>query len=319
MKRRTLLLAAGAVLPASRASAAPRRIGWLSPFAPDFAQLLVDSVTARLRGLGHIAGRDIEIHTRFANRDYEKLPQLARELVALDPALIVSTNNNSTQHLMRATKTIPIVMAGALSPVQVGLVNSLARPGGNVTGTTNNQPEIAGKMLEVLRAAAPRLVRVTTVWNSQVPGMLQYQQPLERTARRLGITPSYVDIHRAEDFSMEALVATRPDGVIVTYDTAVAAHADAIVRAAREHKWLTLGVLKPFVQEGGLLALYPDSAEFEQNVAEIIDQILRGKKVADIPVRDPSRFQLTVSNATARALGITLPRELLLQANEVIE
>lgn len=323
-RRPLLVAAAGAAGLApgvlhAQGAAAPRRIGWLSPFPADFGQLLIEAVTPRLAALGHAAGRDIAFEARFANRNMARLPELARELVGLQPALVVSTNNNATQALMEATKTIPIVMAGGLSPVLAGLVASLARPGGNVTGTVNNQPEIAGKMLEVLKAASPRMTRVTTVWNPDIPGMVLYRPPLVRTAERLGVTASYLDVRRAEEFSMEALVRTRPDAVIVTYDQAVAAHADAIVQAARERKWLTLGVLKAFVQSGGLMSLGPDPVENEQNLADIIDRLLRGAKPAELPVREPSRFQLVVSVKNAQAIGLVLPREVLVLAQEVLE
>jgi putative ABC transport system substrate-binding protein len=296
-----------------------RRIGWLTPNPQDIAQPDIDAVAARLTTLGYAVGRDVLIDARFADRRIERLATLAREVVAQQPEVIVAAGNAACLALMQVTRTIPIVIANANSPVESGLVTSLARPGGNVTGTTYNQLEIAGKAVEVLKVAAPRLRRVTIIWNPDGPGIQPYKPYADRAARALGVTLHYLDVRRAEDFRLDALARTRAEALYVVPDTSVIANFSALIRFAQERKLPSIAFSQVFVRAGGLLALTPDLRELNQNVAEYLDRILKGVKPADLPIREPARFQLIINRMTANTIGLAIPDELLVRADEVLQ
>lgn len=291
-------------------------IGWLGQHRGE--QRLVDIFTAKLEHLGLVRGRDFVIESRL-NEDPSRRAALAAELLALRPALVLATGNHSIAAVKALTTSIPIVMFGAAAPVAVGFVRSLASPGGNITGISYHPVEVGGKMVELLRAAAPRVGRVTLIWNPDFPGLALYKPHFDSALARLKIESNYFDVRRADDFSPAAVMARRPEALIAILDPVVSTLYPAIARLALEHRLPTMSAHRLFTQEGGLLALLPDVDEMAQNTADIVARILRGAKPADIAVREPTRFQLIVNQRTARSIGLALPRDLLLQASEVLE
>ncbi|MBI5275599.1 MAG: ABC transporter substrate-binding protein [Burkholderiales bacterium] len=321
MKRRVLLRAfAGVFACAPRlALAEPRRLGWLGTSTRDAQQPIIDVVMGRLDVRGWRLGRDIALVARFGNNRLEALPGAARELVALTPSAIISVGSPSSAAASRETRTIPIVMVYASTPVEVGLVQSLARPGGNVTGTTGSPPEVAGKLLEVLRVAQPTVARVAILRNPDNLGIRTYTQYSEATARRLDMTLKYFELRKAADLRLDDVAGFRPDALYIINDFVLIPLYETLLAFAREHRLLTIGVSRQFTEAGGLLSLGPDTDEMNDNVADYVDRVLRGASPATLPVREPSRYHIFVNRAAARAIGLPLSQELLLRTREVIE
>ncbi|MBI3371966.1 MAG: ABC transporter substrate-binding protein [Betaproteobacteria bacterium] len=274
--------------------------------------------TTRLNELGYVEGRDLLFERRFADRVVERLTTFARELVALKPALIVAAPSYAVAAALQATRSIPIVMLGVSNPVEAGFVTSLARPGGNVTGTTYNQPEIAGKMVEIVKAAAPRTSRITIIWNPDAPGLQVFKPYADRAAGALGIAIHYVDIRRPEDFAIDMVLRGRPEALYVVTDAIFAPHMESIIRVALERKLPSIGIPRRFVEAGGLLYYGLDLRELWRTSATYVDRILKGANPADLPIQQPTKYELIINDKTAKALGITIPQSLRVRADEVI-
>jgi putative ABC transport system substrate-binding protein len=298
---------------------APRRIGWLwmSPWSPAMQQQWIDPVVARLQRLGYDMGGDVILDVRFAGGDPARLPPLARELAGLKPAAIIATNS-AVRAVMQATRTIPIVMHAALNPVETGLVSSLASPDSNVTGTTYSQPEVGGKRIEILKAAAPSITRVALLWNDRIPGMGLHASSAERTARELGIQLQHVQVRKPGDFHADKVERLRTHALSVTHDPVFSNQMHEVVGFARQRKLPSTGSVREFASEGGLMALTPDLDELHDNVTDYLHRFLSGTRPGDLPVRQPSRFHLTLNQTTADAIGLRLPDEFRLRIHEVI-
>jgi putative ABC transport system substrate-binding protein len=299
----------------------PPLVGALLTDRRELGQPILDGIVAQLARAGDLRGRDFSLESRFAERQVERLPSLARELVALRPAMIIAATNAATAAVLAETRSIPIVMFNSVSPVTMGFVGSLAHPGGSVTGTTYNPLEIGGKMVEALHAIAPRVKRVTVIWNPESQGgaMKLYKPFADRAAQRLNLAYTYIDLARAEDFSPADVLATRPEALYLPADSVVLSLMPQILRLASEQKWPTISVLRLAVELGALVALLPEQAEIEQNVADLVHQLLHGASAGNLPVREPTRFQLVLNMKTARAVGLAIPKDVLLQATEVLE
>lgn len=320
MKRRSLALGIGGVSALWQATAQrpPRCIGWLMSHTRERTQAAIEHVVERLGALGHVVGRDVSIDVRFADFELRRLPALAQELLALHPVLLVTLGNDAARVLMEATRSIPIVVHLAASPVESGLVASLARPGGNVTGVTDNQLEIAGKAVELLKSAAPGIVRVTVVWNPDAPGNLPYQPYADRVAQALGVKLLYFEVRRPQDLDLDALERTLAHALYVVPDPVVYQTLDALIRFARQRRLPGVCFAQYFARAGGLMSLTPDFAERERALAELIDKVLRGANPAELPMRQPSRYRLVVNQQAADRIGLRLPEQLLIRADELI-
>jgi putative ABC transport system substrate-binding protein len=302
----------------AQANGRPWRIGGLASRDEALNRPLQERWSAQLSALGYVPGRHFVFESRYANGDASKLPALARELVATRPDVIIAGEPALTI-LKQATTTIPIVMWGAPNPVESGLVASLRRPGGNITGAAGNVAGLAGKRIEILKAVAPTIRRIVVVLNPTVPGMNAARQPWEKTARELGIEVRYVEVSRAGEFDREALERLRPDALYVTYDYAVGSIARELAQFGRDRRIPTLGVVPEFVEMGGLMSLTIDIKQFDAVIADYIDRILRGANPATMPVWMPSRFWLVLSRGTAAAIGLPLQPDFLLRVDEVVE
>jgi putative ABC transport system substrate-binding protein len=284
--------------------------GW-GPWTAAFVQ--------RLHELGWIEGRTIAIEYRWSEGRPERHAEIAAEFVRLKVDVIVS-NAIAVPTLMQATKVIPIVFALGVDPVGAGIVASLAQPGGNVTGLSTQSTDIAGKRIELMRELLPRLRRLAMIGNVDFPQAVLEMGEVQAVARALGIEVAPFEIHRAEDIApaFEALKA-QADALYVVGDALVTANRTRIITFSLSARLPTTFNNRVFVQAGGLMSYGPNFSLQFRRTAELVDKILRGTKPGDIPVEQPSRFELVINLTTAKALGLAIPESFLLRADEVIE
>jgi putative ABC transport system substrate-binding protein len=335
MDRRTFIgtLAVG-LLTASGAHAETQeqrkivRIGWLDPSQTPAAGTQSRALTSfrqRLRELGYVEGRDVAIESRFADTYWDRLPRQAQDLVARGVDVIVTIGTATVLVAKRATTTIPIVMAGAGEPLELGLVPSLAHPGGNVTGVAHNPgPEFAGKSLELLRDAAPRISRVAVLWDSAALHENPSLEGQRAAARTLGLSLLIHDIAEAHSEAAFAAVLSKLESegaeAVFVYPNFIAGkHARAILAFLSAHRLPSMFQDSWFVEQGALFSHYANWNSLRRTTAEYVDKILKGAKPGDLPIAQPTKFELVVNLKTARTFGLTIPESLLLRADKVIE
>jgi putative ABC transport system substrate-binding protein len=330
MKRRefiTLLGGAAASWPLAARAQQPdraRRIGLLmsrSESNPD-ADARVVVLRAGLQKLGWTEGHNIRIDVRWAPPDSESMQRLAKELVALQPDLILSANTPLTASILQLTHTIPVIFANASDPVGSGFVANLARPGGNVTGFTNMEGSLGGKWLELLSEIAPRVVRVAFLFNpATAPYAEYYLRPFKAAASSIGVEAITAPVQYRSD--LESTVAAQglePNGgLVVMSDTFLNNHQTELTSLAARYRLPAVYPYRQFTEVGGLLSYGIDRLDNYQRTATYADRILRGDKPADLPVQAPTKFDLAINLKTARALGLQVPPTLLARADEVIE
>ncbi len=301
------------------------RIGILlpgSPAPPSTPSAALEAFLQGLRDLGYVEGRNIAIEYRYAQGKLDPLQDLAAELVRLNVDVIVTSTTPAIQAAKKATSTIPIVMAAVGDPVVTGLVAGLARPGGNITGLSLLAPELAGKRLELLKETLPRLSRVAVLWNSASPAMVHTFREARVAAEALGVRLQSLEVQGdPTDFerAFSAIAKERPDGLFVTLDPFTSLHRGRIAELAAQHRLPAIYELREFVDAGGLMAYGPSSRDLWRRAATYVDKILKGAKPGDLPVEQPTRFELVINLKTARALGLTIPQSVLLRADHLIE
>jgi len=273
----------------------------------------------RLRELGWIEGRTVAIQYRWAEGRAERWAEIASEFVRLKVDVIVS-GGNAAVAAKQASTVIPIVFALVDDPVGMGLVASLARPGGNVTGLAMQSIDLAGKRLALLREVVPGLRRLAIIANAEYPFAMLEMAEFQTAARTLGLDVAPFEIRRAEDIvpAFEALEG-RADALYVVGDALVITHRIRINTLALAARLPTIHVAREFVESGGLMSYGPNFADLFRRAADYVDKILRGTKPAEIPVEQPTKFDLVINLTTAKALGLTIPESFLLRADEVIE
>lgn len=302
--------------PAAQQAGRMYRIGFLTSAAGD-----VPEGRGRLRELGWIEGGNLAFEIRRTGPDRERIAAAARELVDLRVDVILTGGGAETpQAAMNATKTIPIVFFMADDPVRLGLVRTLSRPGANVTGVTSMNAETDPKRLELLKEALPKLTRVGVVWSPVDPSGSAVMSAAEGAARSLGVQIEPLAMQRPEDLSdmFETAKKQRVEAVMVLGTPILFPHQRRIAELATAARLPTMSPWRQLPEAGGLLSYGPNILQMRRRVAEVLDRILRGAKPADIPVERPTKFDLVVNDKAARALGLTLPRSLLLRADEVI-
>jgi putative ABC transport system substrate-binding protein len=322
--RLLVLLALLVVPPAAQAQPAGKvyRIGSILTPAPKEAAHLFKALDEGLRELGYVEGRNVVFERRFAEGRQERLPALAAELVQLKVDVIVTGSNPVIAAVKHATATIPVVMAVSRDPVGAGFIASLARPGGNITGLANDAaPEIIGKNLELLKEAAPRVSRVAFLWNPVPPGAGTTKNAVESAARNLGLAFQSVEVRGPNEFegAFAAMVRERANGVVVATDPVVVGPRSRVVDLAARSRLPVVYGLREFAEAGGLISYGPNIADQFRRAAIYVDKILKGAKPADLPVEQPTKFELVINLKTAKALGLTIPPALLLRADQVIE
>jgi len=325
MRRRefiTLLGSAAAGWPlAARAqqSGKIRAMGLLSPASrsPSVVPALFDA----LAELGWIEEKNLVVERRYAENRLERLPELAAELVRLNVEVIVATGTLGPLAAKRATSTIPIVMTAAGDPLGSGLVASLARPGGNVTGISLMAPDLGGKRLELLKELLPRLARVAVLWNAANPYAAIVFKETQAAGRTLGIEVQSLEVRGPDDFdgAFDTARKQRPDALITVEDPLTFSHQKRIADFATGQQLPSLYGFREFVVAGGLMSYGANVADLFRRAASYVDKILKGAKPADLPVQQPTTFELVINVKTARALGLEIPPTLLARADEVIE
>ncbi len=293
------------------------RIGYLTAAGGGVEQAFRDG----MQQLGYVEGQNFVIEGRFAERKLERLPDLAAELVRLKVDVIVTITTPAAQAAKTATTTIPIVMAGSADPVELGLVASLARPGGNVTGVTNNPGSgFAGKQLQLLKEAAPTIRRVATIHNLTIAPEVRGWAAMQDAARTLALTLFSEDVRASDDFDIAftAIAREQADAVIALPNSLNGAHTKRIVDFATKNRLPTMFGDGNVVKAGGFMSYWTNWGDLRRRAAVYVDRILRGTKPADLPVEQPTRYYLVINLKTAKALGLTIPQSLLIRADEVI-
>ena len=308
---------------AGEAQQAPNvpKIGFLATAAGTLAPNIA-AFRLGLRELGYIEGKTVLLEIRLPEGAVERLPQLARELVALKPDVIVATNDVAIASVRRETQTIPIVMVFSSDPAGAGFVASLARPGGNVTGLSTLSPELSGKRLELLREVVPGLSRVALLWNPDSRGNLLDYKETEVAARALHVELQSVELSRVEDLDRAFSTVTKghPQALIVPAGNLIAVTRRAQVASfAQQSRLPSIYGAREYVDDGGLMSYGPSVSDLFRRAAIYVDKILKGAKPADLPVEQPTEFELVINLKTAKALGLTIPPALLRRADHVIQ
>lgn len=280
-----------------------------------------DGLRQGLRDLGYVDGRNAVMEWRWSEGKPDRLPALAAELVALKPDVIVASGTQAIRAARQATSTIPIVMAVSAYPERLGLVDSLARPGGNVTGLTNVAPELNAKKLALLKETSPKVSRVAVVWNPDSPVEKLTVRDLQSVAPAAGVAIHSVEVRSPGDLPA-ALAAAGSSGVDALHaigNPTNFASRQLIADFARRNRLPSIYEERLFVEAGGLMSYAPSFTDLFRRAAAYVDKILRGARPADLPVEEPTKFELVINGRTARALGLTIPPAVMLRADQVIE
>jgi ABC-type uncharacterized transport system substrate-binding protein len=274
-----------------------------------------------LRDLGYIEGKNLSIEARFDEGYYERLSALAIELVLQKVLAIVAYSTPASQAAQSATKSIPIIMSTVVDPLRTGLVASLGRPGGNVTGLSLMAPEVVGKQLQFLRELMPKLSRAAVLWNPANASNVPQLREAEAAAPALGLRLQPLEASGPEqiDRAFAAMTRERVDGLIVLVDGVLIDNRAKITRLAEEHRLPAVYGIKEPVETGGLMCYGANPADLNRRAATYVDKILKGAKPADLPVEQPTKFELVINLKTAKALGLTIPQTLLQRADQVIQ
>jgi len=325
--RRWFILGSLGLLTAPRASEAQQpakiaRLGILG--AGSAAGVRLEAFIQGLRDLGYVEGRNLVIEYRNHEGKEERLPALAAELVALKVDVILAVSTLPALAAMKVTRTLPIVFAAAAEPVTSGLVTSLARPGGNVTGMSAVAPELVGKCLELLKQTVPGVTRGVILWQPGAPDERTDKDMLkeaEVASRTLGVRLQAVKARRPEDFerAFSDVTKARAGALIVLKSVMFINERRRLVDLAAKNRLPTVYPQRDFVDVGGLMSYGPNGPDLFRRAATLVDKILKGAKPADLPVEQPTKFELVINLKTAKAIGLTVPQSLLARADQVIE
>jgi putative ABC transport system substrate-binding protein len=306
----------------------PGKVARVGVLAPGFAQPPLAALRQGLRGLGYVEGQNLTLVERFAEGRYDRLSGLAAELVRLKVDVILSLSTPAALAAKNATDTIPIVMLGVGDPVKSGLVASLARPGGKITGLTFFAGDLSAKWLELLKQAVPRITRIAVLLNPANPAVnpANPDKALDLNATAVAARALRVQLQILEapdpselDRAFSTMAKERADALFVVADPMFFGQRSRIVDLAATHRLPTIFASRGFVEAGGLMAYAPNADEIYRRAAGYVDKILKGAKPADLPVEQPTRFELVVNLKTAKALGLTLPQSILIRADQVIQ
>jgi len=325
MDRRQLLVVLGGALAAPFAVRAQQqrvyRIGFLGNSTAALEANLVGPFREGLRDLGYIEGRNIFIEYRWAEGKYERFPELIAELVALNVDIIVTAGTPAALAVKRAMVRIPLVMAAVGDPVGSGLVESLARPGGNFTGLTAIAPDLEGKRLELLREVVPKVSHVSFLLNPDNALTVASEKQAREAAKVLHVDVQFVGVREDSHFNQafDTIAKERPDAFIVLADRVFLHKRARIVDFAARNRVPAVYPYRELVEAGGLMSFGPNYADMHRRAATYVDKILKGAKPGNLPVEQPTKFELIINLKPAKALGLTIPQSLVLRADEVIQ
>jgi putative ABC transport system substrate-binding protein len=325
--RRTFLAGTGAVLLAAPLAAEAQqagkvyRVGVLETTSMTSNAANFDALRRGLWELGYVEGQNLTIEYRSADGRDDRFPDLALELVRLKVDVIVTKGTPAALAAKNATGTIPIVMASSGDPVGTGIVKSLAHPGGNVTGLNAFAPEIQGKLLQLLREIVPRIARVAFLFNMSNPVLQVQWKEAEPLARSVGLQPQLLDVRTARDLdpAFDAAIRQRAGALVVGIDALTQANRGQIVEALAKRHLPAISREREFADAGVLVSYGVHYADLSRRAATYVDKILKGAKPADLPIEQPTKFELVINLKTAKALGLNIPQSLLLRADEVIQ
>ena len=299
------------------------RIGYLQPIAPqNGTSPYLEDFRRGLRDLGYVEGKNIEIETRWGEGRLDRMPALAAELVRMNVDVIFAVSSPSVWAAKNATKTIPIVMPTSSDPVGDGLVASLARPGGNITGMSLMAPELSAKRLQLLKEVFPKQVRPAAVlWNPDYYGMAARFKEIQTQAPTVGMNVRSVEIRDSRELerALEDLDRERPDALVLLVDPLTMSQRLRIVEFAAEKRLPAIYEVEQFVDAGGLMSYGPNIDEQVRHAATFVDKILKGAKPGDLPIEQPAKFDLVINLKTAKALGVAIPQSVIVQADRVIQ
>jgi len=299
------------------------KIGYLSPVSdsPGSQGGARQAIRRELETLGYVEGKNILFESRYADNKLDRLPELADELVRLKVDVLIASTTNAVLAGRKSTRTLPIVFLNMSDPVAVGLVDSLARPGGNITGVTNVSSVLAGKRLELLKETVPKLSRVAVHWYPEVPGSKLQWQESQLAGRELGLELYSMEVSNADkyDDAFKGALKARSTALAVTLNPLAVSNRKLIADLAAKNRLPAIYPGQDFVHSGGLMSYGPDRAEPYRRVAVYVDKILKGAKPADLPVEQPTKFELMINLKTAKALGLTIPPIVMMRAERVIK
>lgn len=319
-----LIAAAAAARPlvaSGQGAAKVWRIGLLETIPAEQNAANVDAFRKGLRELGHVEGRNLIIDYRSVDGRPDRFPELAAELIRRGAEVIVTRGTPAVIAARAATATIPIVMAASAEPLGAGVIAELARPGGNVTGLSAFVVELEPKRIELLREVVPGIARIGALYNMSNPISAPRWELMSRTARSLGIEPRLFDIRNADDLgaAFAAAESGRVDALVTGLDAVILANRQAIVELAARHRRPVIYASREFVAAGGLISYNTSFPHLYFRAASYVDRIIKGAKPGDLPVEQPTTFELAVNLNAAKALGIAIPESILIRADEVIE
>jgi putative ABC transport system substrate-binding protein len=299
------------------------KVGYISPGSSSepFRLRRFESFRQGSRELGYVEGRNIALEPRWAEGEYDRYPALAADLVRLKAHVIVTVGGAATKAAQQVTKTTPIVMSVVIDPLGSGLVASLARPGGNVTGITVMASDIVGKQLELLKQAVPEVSRVAILWNPANPGSAPQLREADAAARALGVRLQAVEARDPQgiDRAFAAMTRERAGALVVLPDAIFGNQSKQIADLAAKSRLPSICGIPEYGEAGGLIVYGANNLDLERRAAIFVDRILKGAKPNDLPVEQPTQFELVINLKTAKALGLTIPQTLLLRADQVIE
>ena len=297
------------------------KLGWLGGRSPSGPGSGGERFRHALAALGYIEGKSIIVEYRYANDKLDRLPALAEEVVRLNVDVIIAPTTVEVRAAKSATKTIPIVFYNVPDPVGSGLVSSLARPGGNVTGFSTINALLSGKRLEILKETIPKLTRVAVLWDPKNPASTEQWKDSQEPARQLGLQLHSMEVSSADKYesAFKEAVQARSGAVLVTQSTLDAANSPRVVELAAKNRLPLISTGKEHVTLGGLMSYGADDTESYQRAAVMVDKILKGTKPADLPVEQPTKFEFIINLKAAKQIGLTIPPNVLARADKVIK
>ena len=317
----TLGLLASPLVVAAQQRARTWRVGFLSGGGrpPDDTPPL--PLRQALQELGYVEQQNVVYLSRWANAKQDRLPGLAAELVGLKVDIIVTVGGPASAAAKQASPTIPVVMALVGDADGLGLIDSLARPGGNVTGVTDQSADLSAKRLEIITEAVPRAARIAVLWNADDRGMTLRYREVEKAAQMLHVTVQPLGVREPDDFdgAFSAMTSNRPDALLLITDSLTALNRKRVIDFARMHRIPAMYEASLLVQDGGLMSYGANQDDNFRRAATYVDRIFKGASPSTLPVERPGRYYLTINLKTAKALGLTIPPALLLRADQVIE
>jgi len=315
-----VLLGVAILAEAQQATKIPR-IGYLIATSPSVIAARIEAFRHGLRELGYVEGKNIVIDYRYAEGKLDHLPALATELVSLNVDVIVTAGPADTRTAKEATSAIPIVMTQDPDPVASGFVASLARPGGNITGLSMLVPELSGKQVELLKETVPKVSRVAVLGTSTQPGQAQVLREMDLAAGALKMKLQYLDVLSLKDIesAFQAAGKGRAGAVLVLQNPVTGSHRKQIADLAVKSRLPTIYPRSDFVEDGGLMSYGTSFVDLSRRAATYVDKILRGAKPADLPVEQPTKFELVINLKAAKQIGLTIPPNVLARADKVIK